>query len=144
MIAGAGKKTAAAKPHFSRKRYLELLTRAMPRVITSGEELERATRLIEPYLFPERELPPEENAFVELMLKLIDDYQSKNSIIPQIAPHELLRALMEENDLSQADLLDVFGSRSRVSEAVSGKRAISKEQAKRLGDRFCVSPAAFI
>jgi plasmid maintenance system antidote protein VapI len=51
---------------------------------------------------------------------------------------------MEENDLSQADLLDVFGSRSRVSEAVSGKRAISKEQAKRLGDRFRVSPAAFI
>ncbi|MGH9842477.1 MAG: helix-turn-helix domain-containing protein [Blastocatellia bacterium] len=59
-------------------------------------------------------------------------------------PHEILQALMEEHALRQADLLDVFGSRSRVSEAVSGKRAISKEQAKKLGERFCLSPAAFI
>jgi HTH-type transcriptional regulator/antitoxin HigA len=41
-------------------------------------------------------------------------------------------------------LLPVFGSRSRVSEAVNGKRAISKSQAKRLGEFFSVSPAAFI
>lgn len=134
----------AAKPRFDRKRYLTLLTEAIPRVITSGEELERATKLIEPYLFPERDLPAEERAFVDLMLKLIDDYQSKNSIVPHLAPHDLLQALMEENGLKQADLLGVFGSRSRVSEAVSGKRAISKEQAKRLGERFCVSPGAFI
>lgn len=79
-----------------------------------------------------------------MMLKLIDDYQEQHSIIPKLKPHELLQAIMEEAGLRQADLLDIFGSRSRVSDAVNGKRAISKEQAKKLGERFCVSPAAFI
>ncbi len=46
--------------------------------------------------------------------------------------------------MRQVDLLPVFGSRSRVSEAVNGKRAISKAQAKRLGRLFHLSPAAFI
>ncbi|MGH9835300.1 MAG: hypothetical protein ACREBD_33145 [Blastocatellia bacterium] len=51
---------------------------------------------------------------------------------------------MEVNNLRQADLVEVFGSRSRGSDAATGKRTISKEQAKRLGEYFCVSPALFI
>ncbi len=144
-IVGGGRKIATAKRRFNRRRYVELLAKAAPRVITSGQELERASRLVEPLLFKkEGTLTPEEEAFVELMLKLIDDYQEQHSIIPKLKPHELLQAIMEEAGLRQADLLDIFGSRSRVSDAVNGKRAISKEQAKKLGERFCVSPAAFI
>jgi hypothetical protein len=37
----------------------------------------------------------------------------------------------------------VFGSRSRVSDAVNGKRAVTKAQAKRLGQLFNLSQAAF-
>ncbi|MGH9855205.1 MAG: helix-turn-helix domain-containing protein [Blastocatellia bacterium] len=106
--------------------------------------MKRASRLIEPLLYPERRLTPEEDALVRLLLRLIDDYQTAHPIFPPMKPHEILQALMEEHGLRQADLLDVFGSRSRVSEAVSGKRAISKEQSKKLGERFCLSPAAFI
>ena len=61
-----------------------------------------------------------------------------------LAPHELLQALLEESGKRQADLVSIFGSRSRVSDAVNGKRAISKGQAKRLSEYFRVSPAAFI
>jgi hypothetical protein len=43
---------------------------------------------------------------------------------------------MEQNDLRQADLVEIFGSRERVSEVVNGKRAISKSQAKALGEFF--------
>jgi HTH-type transcriptional regulator / antitoxin HigA len=116
----------------------------VPRVITSAAELERASKLVEPYLHPERKLAPEEDALVRLVLKLIGDYQAAHPPFPPMKPHELLQALMEENSLRQADLLDVFGSRPRVSDAVNGKRAISKEQAKRLGERFALSPAVFI
>jgi HTH-type transcriptional regulator/antitoxin HigA len=51
---------------------------------------------------------------------------------------------MEQNDLRQADLMKIFGSRGRVSEVVNGKRAISKFQAKSLGEFFKVSPELFI
>lgn len=144
MIATSGRRTAVAKRRFDRKKYLQLLTAAVPRIIETPEELERANKVIEPFLHPERELAPEEEAFARLMLKLIDDYNQAHPAFPPLQPHELLQALMEEGNLRQADLLDIFGSRSRVSEAISGKRAISKLQARRLGERFCISPTAFV
>jgi HTH-type transcriptional regulator/antitoxin HigA len=64
--------------------------------------------------------------------------------VPSAEPKDILRDLMESNHLKAADLAEVMGGRSRVSDALSGKRAISKEQAKRLSERFGVSPAAFI
>ena len=51
---------------------------------------------------------------------------------------------MEELGLKQSALLDVFGSRSRVSEAVRGIRPISREQAKKLSERFKIKIAAFL
>jgi HTH-type transcriptional regulator/antitoxin HigA len=57
---------------------------------------------------------------------------------------EVLRELMEANGLKAAELAGTLGGRSRVSEILAGKRAISKEQARRLGERFRISPAVFI
>jgi HTH-type transcriptional regulator / antitoxin HigA len=139
-----GKKTATVERRFNRRRYVALLAEAAPRVITSVDELERASQLVEPLLKKGESRTPEESALCDLLLKLIDDYQERHTIIPDLSPHELLQALLEESGKRQADLLPIFGSRSRVSDAVNGKRAISKEQAKRLGEYFRVSPAAFI
>ena len=144
--ATSGRKTAnrPRKPRFSRRKYAALLSETLPRVISTSEELERLARQIEPLLDKGARRTPEEEALCCLSLKLIDDYQQTRRSIPDMKPHELLQALLEESGKRQADLLPLFGSRSRVSDAVNGKRAISKSQAKRLGEFFSVSPAAFI
>jgi HTH-type transcriptional regulator/antitoxin HigA len=139
-----GKGIATAERRFNRRRYSALLAEAAPRVIASEEELERASKLAEPLLKKGEERTPEENELCQLLLKLIDDYQESHTLIPELAPHELLQALLEESGQRQAQLVPIFGSRSRVSDAVNGKRTISKEQAKRLGEYFHVTPAAFI
>ncbi len=141
---GGGKKIVTAERRFNRRRYSALLAEAAPRVITSSEELERATKVAEPLLKKGERRTLEENALCQLVLKLIDDYQQSHTLIPDLAPHELLQALLEESGQRQAQLVPIFGSRSRVSDAVNGKRTISKEQAKRLGEYFHVTPAAFI
>ena len=51
---------------------------------------------------------------------------------------------METNNLNQADLLDVFGSKGIASGVFNGKRHISKNHAVRLGKRFDVDPALFL
>jgi antitoxin component HigA of HigAB toxin-antitoxin module len=51
---------------------------------------------------------------------------------------------IQANALKAIDLADIPGGRPRVSDNLSGKRSISKEQAKRLGERFKLSPATFI
>jgi HTH-type transcriptional regulator/antitoxin HigA len=116
----------------------------LPRVIEALEELARLTRQIEPLLDKGDRRTAEEEELCRLVLKLIDDDQRERRLIPSLKPHELLRALLEESGKRQADLLPVFGSRSRVSDAVNGRREISKAQAKRLGQLFHLSPAAFI
>ena len=144
MTVTVGKKTAVAKRRLNRQKYGALLTAATPTIINSPEELKRATKMVERFLVPERALTPEEDAFVTLMLHLIQDYRAKHPLFPKPQPHELLQMLMAEWELKQVDLLNIFGSRSRVSDAVNGKRAISKEQAKRLSERFKLRVEAFL
>jgi HTH-type transcriptional regulator/antitoxin HigA len=50
---------------------------------------------------------------------------------------------MEQHGLKQKDLADVFGTPSVVSEVMSGKRELNKEQIRRLSERFKVSPELF-
>ena len=142
MTAASGRRTV--KPRINRKRYGALLADMLPRVIETPEELERLAREIEPLLDKGDARTVEEEELCRLVLKLIDGYQHGRRLIPTLKPHELLQALLLETGKRQADLLPVFGSRSRVSDAVNGKRAMSKAQAKRLGELFHLSPAAFI
>lgn len=86
----------------------------------------------------------EELALLNLLGKLIEDFERRACVLPQGDPVGAMEVLMEGRGLKPIDLSSVLGSRARVSEVLSRKRAISKQQAKRLGDFFGVSPAAFI
>ncbi|WP_333361148.1 hypothetical protein [Microcoleus sp. N3A4] len=57
---------------------------------------------------------------------------------------EILQHIMQSSGTRQADLVGIIGSSAVVSEVVNGKRAISKAQAKALGDYFKISPSLFI
>jgi HTH-type transcriptional regulator / antitoxin HigA len=61
-----------------------------------------------------------------------------------VPPHEMVRYLMEQRGLRQADLAPVIGSRAQVSDLVNGRRGISKAQAKKLAQFFHVSAELFI
>ena len=52
--------------------------------------------------------------------------------------------LLEQRGLASKDLWPVVGSKSRVSEILAGKRAITKEQAKKLAEFFHVGVELFI
>ena len=51
---------------------------------------------------------------------------------------------MEENNLRQADLADIFGTQSVVAEVLEGKREITKKQSKALAQKFSLRLEAFI
>ena len=56
---------------------------------------------------------------------------------PSVA--DLLVYLMEQHDLSRADLVPVLGTPSRVSEVLNGKRELSISMVRRLRERFDIS-----
>jgi len=124
---------------------MKVSRRFAPKVIETAEENRLSLRIAERLMsIGDGKRSAEENALLNLLGALIEQFERQAYPVPQAEPKEILRDLMESNELKAADLADVMGGRSRVSDALSGKRAISKEQAKWLGERFGISPAAFI
>ena len=70
--------------------------------------------------------------------RLIEAYERTRW--PRKAPRlpDLLTYLMEQHDLTRADLVPLLGTASRVSEVMSGKRELSMTMVKRLRERFHV------
>jgi len=128
------------------KRYARLLAKAVPRVIRTEEENERAIAIVESLMEKgERNMTPEEGELLDLLTNLIRDYEAK--VYPprkRSKPAEMVAFLLEQRGLSPKDLWSVIGSKSRVSEILAGKRAISKDQAKKLAEFFRVSVTLFL
>ncbi len=70
-------------------------------------------------------------------------YEEDHFKIPEAEPKEVLRFLMEQHNLKQEDL-GTCAPQSRISDILSGRRSISKEIAKRLGQLFHVRADVFL
>jgi len=125
-------------------KYGKLLSKTLPTVIKTEEENDRAILLVEQLLEKGNKLSPEENALLDLLWGLIADFEEKFYHPREASPQEVLIEMMNARGLKQKDLTEVFGSKSRVSEVISGKREISKIQAKALAEFFKVSAELFI
>ena len=123
--------------------YSKLLAEIAPRAIESEEEYDRLLAVAERLTFA-KNLTPEERALYKLLVTLIEVYETENYPMDKSEPHEILQHIMESSGTRQADLVGIIGSSGVVSEVVNGKRAISKAQAKALGDYFKISPSLFI
>ena len=130
---------------FDMKRYGRLLAKASPRVIATDQERDRAVAIVESLMEKgERNMTPEEDALLSLVTNLIRDYEA-GAYPPRgrSKPHQMVAFLLEQRGLSSKNLWPVIGSKGRVSEILSGKRDISKEQAKTLAEFFHVQADLF-
>lgn len=126
-------------------KYGKLLARVRPVAIRTEKENERMLAEIEKLMVKgEGKLTSEEEAVLELLALVVERYESRAYPSDKAPADELVAFLLEQRGLSASALWPVLGSKGRVSEILSGKREVSKEQAKRLGEFFHVSPAAFI
>jgi len=126
------------------KKYARVLARVLPRVIKTKKEHERILAEVEKLMDKGEHRSAEEDAALDLMVRLIEDYEGEHHPLPDPSPHEMLVYLMEQRSLKQADLIPIFKSRGYVSDVINAKRAISKVHAKELADFFKVSADLFI
>lgn len=125
--------------------YADLVIKVLPTAIQSEEEYEIMLANIDELISRgEDKLSPEEERLLETLAILVESYEDEHYPIPEVAPNEVLKFLMEDRELKQKDLLHIFGSTGIASEVVNGKRSISKAQAKKLAEFFKVSVELFI
>jgi HTH-type transcriptional regulator/antitoxin HigA len=126
------------------RKYRLLLGRTMPVAIQSDAEHQRMLAATTHLIQKGDDLSLEEGRLMKLLAILIQHYEQQRYALPQMEPREMLRDLLEERGLKPSSLWDVVGSKARVSEILSGKRAVSKLQAKRLAEFFGVSVTLFL
>jgi HTH-type transcriptional regulator / antitoxin HigA len=115
--------------------YLTLLATFPPRPIRNDAELYAAIDVID-RLIARPELTPDEQDYLVVLGSLVHAYEEAHVLMPPASGIDALRHLMEENGLTQADLAPLFGSKSNLSEILSGKRELSKRHIRALSERF--------
>ena len=125
--------------------YGKLLEKTQPQPIHSDQDYDRMIEKIAALMERDEEnLSAEETSLLEMMSILVERYEQERYPLEPSKPGEMIQFLLEQRGLQQNDLAKALGSKSHLSEILSGKREPSKEQAKKLGEFFQVSPALFI
>lgn len=105
-------------------------------VIESEADRAQAKALVEKLMSSD---DPSDRARMTAQARLIEAYEGARWPRRMASMPELLAYLMDQHDLSRADLLPLLGTMSRVSEVLSGKRALSMTMVRRLRERFGIS-----
>ena len=113
-------------------------------VIRSKAEYDRAVAVLDTIIdeIGEDEAHPLAD-LAEALSVFIEAYDQAQYSTPAPSPREMLRFLMDQNNLNQSDLPEL-GSQGVVSEILSGKRGLNVKQVSRLAKRFKVSPVVFM
>ena len=128
---------------FDSDRYSSLLSQYQPRIIKNEDENEIFLEIVES-LLSRNNLTPEEDTLLELLVKLIEDFEENHYQLNASTPHSRLIHLMNARSLEAADLVDIMGSIEMVTEIVNGQQEITKKQAEDLGNFFHVNPGLFL
>ena len=76
---------------------------------------------------------------LDLLVHLIEVYEAARYPIPLPDPVAAIEFRMEQQELTQRDLIPYIGSRSKVSEVLSGKRQITMRMARALNQHLGIS-----
>jgi HTH-type transcriptional regulator/antitoxin HigA len=102
------------------------------RVIKTEKDYEEALKLIEDLMSRDPDPNSEEGEQLGLLSALIQDYEAKAFPAQLPNPVDAIKFRMEQAGLLPGDLIPYLGSRSRVSEILSGKRQLTIEMIRAL------------
>jgi len=102
------------------------------KVIKNEKDYREALNAIETLMANDPDPESAEGEQLELLSTLVADYESKTFPATLPDPVEAIKFRMEQADLKPADLVPFVGSKSRVSEVLSGKRKLTVEMMRAL------------
>src|SRR6266496_2934630 len=75
---------------------------------------------------------------LELLAKLVEDYEKERYRFARPDPISAIRFRMEEKGLRQKDLAPLLGGKNRVSEVLSGRRPLTVQMIRELSDSLSI------
>jgi HTH-type transcriptional regulator / antitoxin HigA len=123
--------------------YFNLVRRFPLTVIASGPHLDRAVALVDELLDrPRRDAG--EQAYLDALTTLVESYEAEHVPMPAVDGVTVLRHLMVDNGITQAELARGAGiAESALSEVLAGKRRRSRSHVGKLTRYFHVDAGLF-
>lgn len=128
------------------REYVRLLSTRRPHAIRTRRAYDATMREIEELTVRGDGRSAAETEYYRVLGALAADYERRVEADrwQKVAPLQALVELMTLKEITQAQVAKALDDRAAVSSILSGRRQISKAQAKRLGDLFNVDAGAFI
>ena len=121
----------------------EMIAQGAPRVIHNDRELAAYTEVLFKLTALDNPSPSEAQA-IELLTLLVDQYEQAHYSVPAADAVSVVRFLIEQQGLTQRDLIPQFGSESAVSMFLRGQRKLTLEQVRKLSARFKIPADVFL
>ena len=106
------------------------------RAIRNDEDLAWAIGEVEQYFDSPPALGTSDADRFDILSALIEAYEDRHYPIEAPEPVELIRAHMEMSGRKQSDLAELFGSKSRASEVLNRKRALTVDMIHKLNKEW--------
>src|SRR3569833_704081 len=98
-------------------------------IIENYEDLKQAQDLVVKLMDSN---DPKDRVRMQAQVQLVKAYESKHYPVPTASVADVIQYLMEQHDLTPANITPILGTRSRVSEVLNGKRPLSLSMIRRL------------
>jgi HTH-type transcriptional regulator / antitoxin HigA len=107
---------------------------AMIKPIKNNAQYESALRRI--YLLMQKDLKVNslESDELEILSVLVKEYENVHFPMPKPNPLEAIKFRLEQKGMTESELSEILGNRSRKSEILSGKRKLSLAMIRKLNE----------
>jgi HTH-type transcriptional regulator/antitoxin HigA len=114
------------------------------RPIHTDEDYRAALKNVSALFDNEPESGTPEGDYFDIMITLIEAYESKQFPVDLPNPIDAIKFRMEQSGLSAADLAPAIGRTNRVYEVLNGKRALTLPMIWKLHDLFGIPAQSLI
>jgi len=142
--AGRKPKGGTVAPGGTDAAYLVLIRRFPLRPIRTDAELDAASGVVDE-LTDRDNLSPAESDYLDVLGDLVEKYEDEHVEMPYVSDGTMLRSLMDEKGVRQADVVRGTGiSKTVLSLVLNGKRDLTREHIGVLSKYFGVNPSSFL
>ena len=112
--------------------------------IHTDEDYRAALKSVSALFENEPEIGTAEGDYFDIMITLIESYESKHFPVDLPNPIDAIKFRMEQSGLSAADLAPAIGRTNRVYEVLNGKRALTLPMIWKLHELFGIPAQSLI
>ena len=109
-----------------------------PRIVKTEQQYRRYLSEVERLAARDPESDSADGGRLELLAKLVEDYEKARFKFRKPGPVEAILFRMEEQGLRQKDIAEILGGKNRASEILSGKRGLTLPMIRALYEKLAI------